>query len=644
MAGLSGAKYRLRRWAARTARSGPAQLLVGCGFALGLLVAVVTGVLIVDFRHNALSSGEHELQRMALVLADQAERTFQSLEVVETGLITQMHGNGIDTREEFVGQRDSPHLQNTLRERVSAVPHIDALSVIDHIGRVIGHSHDGPPPADGHAERDYFKALSDKDAPARFITEPILDKTTGLSTIFLAHRISGADNEFLGIVLGAIKLQYFEAFYTTVAETSGDAIALVRADGSILARYPRLPTEGLSTSPEQQATQQIPHIHAATHALEGYPLEVKVSRSDTSMLGSWRTQAFALGTGTLMVELGLLAIVLLVVRQLWSHARLSEVERARRVQDLRFGVALENLSQGVCMVDADRRILVINPRLVAMLDLPPERQFVGASLGEMANVAIARGSLTPRDVRALQVRIEALAGAETATSIWELANGRSLALALRPMPEGGWLVKVEDVTERRRDEARINHMARHDPLTDLPNRTLFAERLREAIGRAREGESCALLYLDLDHFKQVNDALGHSAGDALLREASSRLRGCVRACDTVARLGGDEFAILQYASTQPADAEALATRLIAALSQPYDLDGHSVRVRASVGIAVLSGGQEDENTLLRKADYALYQAKSQGRGSYRLFDPSMEQAMQDRRQMEIDWSCETAPS
>ncbi|HEY9214170.1 MAG TPA: diguanylate cyclase, partial [Ancylobacter sp.] len=607
--------------------------------------AAVTGVLIVDFRHNALSSGEHELERMALVLADQAERTFQSLELVQTGLVRQMQARGIDTREEFVGQRNDPHLHDTLRKDAATLPHVDTLTMIDHVGRIIGHSHDGPISTEKHADRDYFKALRDKDAPTRFITEPILDKTTGLSTIYLAHRISGADDEFLGIILGAIKLQYFEAFYSTVAETSGDAIALVRADGSILARFPRLlPAEDPGTSPELRQNKDIPHIRAATHALESYPLEVRVSRSDTSMLGSWRAQALALGTGTAMVELGLVAIVLLVVRQLWSRARLSDVESERRVQDLRFGVALENLSQGLCMVDAARRILVINPRLVAMFNLPPERQFVGASLGELARVAIARGGLTPGDVRTLQAQIEALAGAGPANPIWELANGRSLALGLRPTPEGGWLVTVDDVTERRRDEARINHMARHDPLTDLPNRTLFAERLRAAIERARRGESCALLYLDLDHFKQVNDALGHSAGDALLREASGRLRSCVRTVDTVARLGGDEFAILQCASTQPADAETLAARLIAALSQPYDLDGHSVRVQASVGIAVLSGGQEDENTLLRKADYALYQAKSQGRGSYRLFDPSMEQAMQDRRQMEIGWGCETTPS
>ncbi len=326
MAGLPGAKFGLRYWAARTARSGPAQLLVGGGFALGLLVAVVTGVLIVDFRHSALSSGEHELERMALVLADQAERTFQSLELIQTDLVKQMQAKGIDTREEFVDQRNDPHLHDTLREDAAALPHVEALSMIDHVGRMIGHSHNGPVSTEKHADRDYFKALRDKGAPARFITEPVLDKTSGLSSIYLAHRITGADDEFLGIILGAIKLQYFEAFYSTVAETSGDAIALVRADGSILARFPRLLlAEDPNASPELRHNKEIPHTHAASHALESYPLEVRVSRSDSSMLGSWRAQALALSAGTLMVELGLVAIVLLVVRQLWSHARLSDV-------------------------------------------------------------------------------------------------------------------------------------------------------------------------------------------------------------------------------------------------------------------------------------------------------------------------------
>ncbi|MDO9713905.1 bifunctional diguanylate cyclase/phosphodiesterase [Paracraurococcus lichenis] len=195
---------------------------------------------------------------------------------------------------------------------------------------------------------------------------------------------------------------------------------------------------------------------------------------------------------------------------------------------------------------------------------------------------------------------------------------------------------VIDVTERREAEARIAHIAHHDALTDLPNRTLFRERLEEALARARRGTGCALLYLDLDHFKEVNDTLGHPVGDALLKAVTARLLDSVRETDTIARLGGDEFAIIQVDAEQPTAATTLAKRLVEVLSAPFELDGHQVVVGTSIGIAMVPGDGEDADTLLKNADMALYRAKAEGRGRWRFFEPEMDARMQLRRALETD--------
>jgi diguanylate cyclase (GGDEF)-like protein len=179
-------------------------------------------------------------------------------------------------------------------------------------------------------------------------------------------------------------------------------------------------------------------------------------------------------------------------------------------------------------------------------------------------------------------------------------------------------------------------MALHDPLTDLPNRVLFRERLEEALHHVARGTSCAVLCLDLDQFKSVNDTLGHPVGDALLKVVSERLRDIVRQTDTVARLGGDEFAIVQSSVDHPADATALAKRLLGELSSPFEVAGHQVVVGASVGIAIAPGDGLDPDLLLKSADIALYRAKSDGRNRYRYFESGMDSLMQARRELELD--------
>ena len=198
------------------------------------------------------------------------------------------------------------------------------------------------------------------------------------------------------------------------------------------------------------------------------------------------------------------------------------------------------------------------------------------------------------------------------------------------------LTAVVDITEQRRAEARIAHMAHHDALTDLPNRVLFREKLETTLGVNRSPDGLAVLCLDLDNFKNVNDTLGHPVGDKLLRAAAERLRSVVREGDLVARLGGDEFAIILGRIERPQQAGALAACLVEAVGAPYEIDGHSVIIGASVGIATAPGDGRASDQLLRNADMALYRAKKEGRGTFRFFEAAMDAQLQARRALELD--------
>ncbi|WP_431267036.1 EAL domain-containing protein [Dankookia sp. P2] len=195
---------------------------------------------------------------------------------------------------------------------------------------------------------------------------------------------------------------------------------------------------------------------------------------------------------------------------------------------------------------------------------------------------------------------------------------------------------TQDVTAKHDAELQLAHMARHDPLTDLPNRTLLRERMDAAMADAKRGDASAIFCLDLDRFKQVNDTLGHPIGDALLRAVTDRLLGCIRKTDMVARIGGDGSAIVQSSVNQPSDARALARRIIAAISKPYEIEGNRIVIGTSLGIAIAPQDGVDSDRLLRSADLALYRAKTDGRGTFRFFEPEMNIRMQARHALETD--------
>ncbi|NJO21786.1 MAG: EAL domain-containing protein [Sphingomonadales bacterium] len=323
-----------------------------------------------------------------------------------------------------------------------------------------------------------------------------------------------------------------------------------------------------------------------------------------------------------------------------QHKALQARDEQLRAQDLRFKTALDNMGKGLCMFDAQKRLVVCNDLYAQMYDLPSELLQIGtphgAVIAHRVKSGILKGDKTDGAVDQKLSDLRELPSDARSSRIDELADGRLICVAREPMPDGGWVATHEDVTERHRTEARIEHMARHDALTDLPNRTLFAERVNAALQRLSKGERIAVLSLDLDRFKHVNDTLGHPVGDALLKVVAERLRRAVREGDTVARLGGDEFAVVQLAAPQLEGVTDLAQRIIDVLSAPYEIEGQQMVIGTSVGIAIAPTDGDTVAALLKSADVALYRAKTDGRGRYRFFETGMDAAMQARRQLELD--------
>jgi diguanylate cyclase (GGDEF)-like protein/PAS domain S-box-containing protein len=298
--------------------------------------------------------------------------------------------------------------------------------------------------------------------------------------------------------------------------------------------------------------------------------------------------------------------------------------------------ALENMSQGLCMFDADGRILLFNEHYLRMMgrgDLDLKGRLLSDVLRELN--AVGRWEGNPDEFVANLIA-EAREGRSSTNII--VQSGRSIRIVHQPTQGGGgWVATFEDITEWQRAQAQITHMARHDALTNLPNRTLFREQLEQALRLAKRDDKLAVLCLDLDHFKDINDSLGHPIGDALLMEVGRRLISCISDGDTVARLGGDEFAIVQRCGTDEANpAVSLASRIVEEISAPYDVGGHQLVIGVSVGISLAPDDGRNPDELLKKADLALYRAKADGRCTYRFFETGMDARAQARRLLELD--------
>jgi len=301
-----------------------------------------------------------------------------------------------------------------------------------------------------------------------------------------------------------------------------------------------------------------------------------------------------------------------------------------------FDTALNNMPHGLCMFRADGRLAVMNHRFSEMMQLSDDLLQRGASAPDIIAACVAAGSISAASGRMILSEIENTQARDMITTDPDVTRDRSLSWTFQAMLGGGAVVLVEDITERRHAEARISHLARYDELTALPNRVNFRDEIGRLLAIQQGAEQLsALLFVDLDQFKQVNDTLGHPCGDQLLCAVADRLREMLRPEDFVARFGGDEFVVFQQNIHSADDAAGLARRIVDRLSERYKIDNHLVEIGASVGIAMTSRGVSAD-TLLKNADMALYRAKADGRGTFCFFRDEMAQVVEARRILELD--------
>jgi diguanylate cyclase (GGDEF)-like protein len=299
--------------------------------------------------------------------------------------------------------------------------------------------------------------------------------------------------------------------------------------------------------------------------------------------------------------------------------------------NLQLDAAINHMPLGLSMFDSNERLLVCNQRYAEMYELPTELTRPGTPSCALWDQRIRSGAQHSKS----RVPVVGAVGSIDTMQI-EYASGRTISVSRQPMRGGGWVSLHEDITERRRREETTARLARHDALTGLANRVLFHEELEQCLLRLGSGEGFAVLCLDLDRFKEVNDTLGHPVGDALLKQVSERLLRCIRHGDLVARLGGDEFAVIQANVRDAARTETLADRIIETVSQPYEIDGHRVAIGTSIGMSLAPRDGTEANELIGNADLALYRSKSDGRGRHAFFRREMSDAVEHKRSLEAD--------
>ena len=649
------------------------QLLVAASLGVGLFLAVAMAWYAVTSRRAAIADAVREMRNDALLLAEDQDRLLGAVDTVQRGLIEHMREIGVDSPETLAQVMALQPVYQNLRDRIAGLPYISALLILDRHGQLINFSRSWPPPQIHGGERDFVRDNTNAGVPRPFLSAPYRGKVSDRWEIYLSRRFEAADGQLLGFVVSAIEISYFEQFYARLPLTGGGRFTLYRRDGTLIACYPHADAEiGRNFADTPNFGRLLGALDGGVvrqsgrfdgqdrlivpYAMAHFPIIVSVTDTMASIMRLWRQGVRILVATTLLLELAIAGGVFLVLRHLRNQERLlaaesvrarveSELARAEErahaatalhLQEQRFHVAAQNMLQGLLMVGGDGSILVANRRYHELWGLPADSITTGMRYSEMLDFVAVAGNVGRDDLDVVRRRrADAIADSERSNFLWELSDGRAVAITHQPMQDG-WLATYEDVTHRRVAEARIAHLARYDALTDLPNRASFREALDHALAFARRGQLLALHYLDLDQFKAVNDTLGHPVGDGLLQAVARRLRDGLRETDTVARLGGDEFAIVQSGLESPLDATGLANRMIDLIGTPFEVNGHQIMIGASIGIAFAPADGLDPDELLKNADLALYRAKLDGRGVYRLFHAAMDAEMQARRLLELD--------
>jgi diguanylate cyclase (GGDEF)-like protein len=601
-----------------------------------------------QLRNDAIDAAVTEAGNIATLLAGQLARSVQSIDVVLTELNRAARDSDLETHSGLRAAFNRREFQGSLTEHRNRLPHAFNLAIADQDGNLVVTTAGWPTPAINVSDRDYFQEARARQDDQLVTSIQIQNRIDGSRTIVFARRLENTTGDFLGVIFAGVNTRHFEDIYGSVHSVQSLLFTLLKADGTILVRYPhgqefagrRLSTEASrleAWSRERRgfrvrAKSDGNVRYVSVRAMPEYPLFVNISVTEEAALAAWASRAAAIGLGSAILLLCSIYFLVAVTRQV---RQLSASEASLVQKSDQLDTALNNMSQGLCMFDAHQRLVTCNMRYAEMYGLGAEQTQSGTPLQAILAARRAAGNMPEANPESW---IRDAVVHPNSYAIETLGDGRIVSVSHRSMSDEGWVEIHQDITAQKRAEAELAHMARYDSLTGLANRALFTENASDAVVRMRErGEGFSVLLLDLDRFKNVNDSLGHSVGDSLLKLVAERLRRAASEDDVVARFGGDEFAILRSADGHGREgALALADRLLAIITEPYDLDGRRVTIGTSIGITFAPNDGADADVLIKNADLALYKAKSEGGDRYRLFEPSMEAEARERQELEDD--------
>jgi len=630
-------------------------VLTVCGLASGIV-----GLSIWRNRADDIDHALRHAVDTTSFMADQIDRIVQDIDEILIQYRRQAEVLDIATDDEFRQYFTAPRrydLRGAMVASLGRVPDARHLVISDSRGDVVmstNFGHDTPSIGD----RPFFHILAGAKDDQLVVSGPFLGPLSGVPVLVFARRINGTEGAFRGTIHLSVTMEHFERAFRATGQSHGETMTLMHRTSREIVRIPDGPTPGAMPFDWHRAVAagggsfrialkagREPQW-ATVQPLARVPLVITLTVPEAHILANWRSQSIgtALGAaGFLGCLLALLGVIGRQIRRL-SESR-SELAGANRA----LAAALDNMSHGLCLFDADGVLRVCNERFRRIYGIADP---IPLGTHRHAIEAMCRARLRHQPDSSEAGRpddIDTDTADDPTDRICELADGRVVAVNCHRLAQGEWLEMHEDVTEQRRYQSRIEFLARRDPLTGTANRAEFLDRLQnvQRLARRRSG-TVTVLMIDLDRFKDVNDTLGHPAGDALLRETTARITACISPHDTLARLGGDEFAVLCGAAPQAGDrpgdalrraeehAAKLATAIVAALREPYDIDGNAASISASVGIAIAAAPAETPTDLMKNADIALYEAKARGRDNFCMFVPDMKDAVEERLRLESD--------
>ena len=528
---------------------------------------------------------------------------------------------------------------------------VSRVAVVDAQGRVRASSEPSGALQEMSLPTAFLASVVSSAAQRLYISTPVLSFATTQQVLYFARPLKGRDGQRLAVV-AEVPLAKLANVLTQGHEVSGLEIVFEQNDGRRMLALPDLPEAGPLRAPHSDAPlpdrawntpariSGVPALVASRQLV--YPnLRLSVSLPEDQALERWEYERNMVAAAALVfcAMVLLAAAVAVVVFDRMAQAR-KDIADAKALLDQ----ALESMVSGFVLLDAQQRVAHWNRRFVELFPWMRGAMASGMPFRQVLEQSVAHHLPVGSDAERQQWIALRLAQQQDGTGAHEqvLPDGHCIHVLERATPEGGWVITFHDVTDLRRANEEIEHLAFYDPLTGLPNRRLLLDRLGQALVLSqRSGKVGALLFLDLDHFKDLNDTLGHEVGDELLQEVAQRLLANVRVADTVARLGGDEFVVmLSELSTSTQEAAAMAQRIgekiLRGLSEPYLLRGHSHQGAVSIGATLFGASAQSAIELLRQADIAMYQVKARRGNALCFFDPKMQTAINDRAQLETD--------